>query len=125
MAKETFGPERFRRPEIPMIDGRGVIHQPASPDRTPTWDYTFGRQITETYDFSKAIEVAVKEFAPDRLIVLGPGKTLGAPVAQELIRHRWRGLDSKDEFQDRQKRDPLVLAMGYEEQRARVTGVTA
>ncbi len=120
MAKQTFPASLFQRPTKPLIDGRGVIHQPAAPDRTPMWDYTFGRQITETFDFSKALEVAIKEFAPDRLIVLGPGKTLGAPVAQELIRGGWRGMTSKKDFLARQKRDPLVLAMGYDDQRAHV-----
>lgn len=110
----------FGAPEIPLIDGRGVIHQPWGWDREALHRYTFGEQIVSTYDFSKAVEVAIKEFAPDRLIVLGPGSTLAPPIAQELIAHRWRGLSSKADFAASQAADPFLLAMGKDEQRARV-----
>lgn len=38
-------------------------------------------------NFSKAIEVAIKELAPDKLIIFGPGATLGGAVAQSFIDH--------------------------------------
>jgi len=110
----------FQQPSAPLIDGRGVIWQPAGADLNALRTYTLGRQITQTYDFSKAVEVAIKEFAPDRLIILGPGTTIGPPVAQELIKHRWKGLTSKADFIASQKSDPFVLAMGMEDQRQRV-----
>ena len=117
----VLGRGLFQRPELPMIDGRGQIWRPYQ-DLTDLRAYTLGAQITTTYNFSKAVEVAVKEFCPDRLIVLGPGSTLGPPVAQELIKHRWQGLASKADFAARQAEDPFVLAMGIEDQRARVVG---
>ena len=43
-------------------------------------------EVTTTYNYSCAIEVAIKEFAPDILIILGPGSTLGAPTAQTLLK---------------------------------------
>ena len=115
-----MGPEIFAAPEIPMIDGRGAIWTPHASDPDALHQYTLGHQIIETYDFSKSVEVAIKEFAPDKLILVGPGSTLGAPIAQELIRHRWLGLTSKADFSALQKEDPFLLAMGRDNQRAAV-----
>ncbi len=112
--------DMMQPPSIPMIDGRGAIWTPHSTDVDQLYQYTLGHQIIETYDFSKSVEVAVKEFAPDVLILAGPGSTLGAPIAQELIAHRWQDLTSKADFSARQKEDPFVLAMGRTDQRALV-----
>ena len=107
----------FRAPEIPLVDGRGRIWTPHGTDVAALYDYTLGDQINRTYDFSKAVEVAVKEFAPDRVIITGPGTTMGAPVAQELIRHHWRGLTGKGMFKEVQTGNPYVLSMGMDGQR--------
>ena len=72
------------------------------------------------YNFSKAIEVAIKEFAPDKLIILGPGATLGGAVAQSLISHQWLNLQTKADFIAQQKQNPFILAMGLTEQRRQV-----
>ncbi len=116
-AFDALSPDTMQSPEIPMIDGRGAVWSPHSTDVHSLYQYTFGHQIVETYDFSKSIEVAIKEFAPDKLILAGPGATLGAPVAQELIRHCWLGLKSKADFAAVQKDDPFLIAMGREDQR--------
>lgn len=116
-AFKKLGSDIFKTPKLPMIDGRGVIWTPHATEIDKLYQYTLGHQIVETYDFSKSIEVAIKEFAPDCLILAGPGSTLGAPIAQELIRHRWLGLTSKADFSARQKTDPFLLAMGREDQR--------
>ncbi|MEM9422003.1 MAG: ACP S-malonyltransferase, partial [Pseudomonadota bacterium] len=120
MAQDLLPPSLFQRSQLPMIDGRGKVWRPYD-NLTDLWEYTLGEQIIDTYDFSTAVEVAMKEFAPDRLIVLGPGSSLGPPIAQTLIRHDWRGIDSKSRFISSQSSDPFVLAMGIEEQRRRVT----
>jgi acyl transferase domain-containing protein len=122
-ARGLIAPDGFAGPAIPLIDGSGRIWRPHASDPTALWDYTLGEQVAETYDFTSAIHVAVREFAPDRLIVLGPGETLGSAVAQSLIAVRWRGLESKAVFSAVQNADPLVLAMGRPEQRARVVPV--
>ncbi len=100
--------------EIPLIDGRGKIWQPGIYTIDKIYDYTFHHQICKTYDFLKAIEVCLKELASDKLIILGPGTTLGPPVAQELIKQRWSGLSSKSDFITMQEQDPFVLSMGIE-----------
>ncbi len=115
-------PNLFTAPTLPLVDGRGRIWSPFATAREPLQAYTFGPQIETTYDFSAAVETAVKEFAPDRIIILGPGSTLGAPVAQILIRMGWWGLTSKTAFLRRQATDPVVLAMGIEEQRLLAMG---
>lgn len=117
VAFDALPADIFRAPHYPMIDGRGAIWTPGACDAAALYQYTLGHQIVETYDFSKSIEVAVKEFAPEALILAGPGSTLGAPIAQELIRHRWHGITSKSAFRARQQDDPFLLAMGREEQR--------
>lgn len=116
-AKKHLSQNLFQRPSLPMIDGRGHIWSPRGADLGALHSYTLDHQIRETYRFSRAIEVGIKEFAPDRIIVLGPGTTMGPPVAQELIRHEWYGLTSKDDFAARQKSDPILLSMGLEDQR--------
>ena len=122
MARAALPADLFARPSLPLIDGQGTQHSPWSSDIARLYDYTLGAQIDTPFDFSRAIEVAAKDYAPDAFILLGPGTTMGAPVAQELIRWRWRGLTGKGAFKERQARDPLFLSMGMEEQRSLVTG---
>ena len=107
----------FSRPEIPMIDGRGYIWQPYSTDVENLYHYTLGTQVVEPYDFTRAITVALKEFAPDHLVLLGPGSSLGGSIGQIMIENDWRGLKSKDQFSAMQAREPYLLAMGRPEQR--------
>jgi [acyl-carrier-protein] S-malonyltransferase len=76
--------------------------------------------VTRTYDFTGAIRVAVREFAPDCLIVLGPGETLGGAVIQSLLAVQWRGWDSKSGFQTGQGEQPFVLSCGRADQRDRI-----
>lgn len=102
---------------IPAIDGRGRIWSPRAFDRQAIYEYTLGDQLTDTYDFTRAVQVAAAEFAPDIIIVLGPGTTLGAPVIQALISSGWRGLSGKADFQTRQAENPLLISMGMAEQR--------
>jgi acyl transferase domain-containing protein len=120
-AQTLMGADLFSKPSVPLIDGRGQIWSPYSTDTAKLYDYTLGHQVYEYYDFTAAVQVGVKEFAPDCLIVLGPGTTLGGAVAQSLIDINWQGLSSKEDFITRQKSDdPIVLAMGMDEQRAAV-----
>ena len=107
---------------IATIDGKGKIWSPKAFDPAAIYDYTLGAQLNRTYDFTRAVQVAAAEFAPDKIIVLGPGTTLGAPTAQALIASGWRGFSGKVEFQSRQAENPMILSMGIAEQRAIATG---
>ncbi len=117
LAQQALNQNLIITPDIPMIDGLGNVWMPYTTDPEALYRYTFRRQINATYDFSRAIEVAAKEFAPDVFIVLGPGTTMGAPVAQTLIDIGWRNLAGKDSFKQQQAVNPVVLSMGIEEQR--------
>jgi malonyl CoA-acyl carrier protein transacylase len=114
-------PGWFGSPEAPMVDGRGHVWRPFAAGRKALHHYTFVEQILETYDFTRAVQVAVKEYAPDRIILLGPGDTLGGAIAQALIAIEWRGLRSKADFQAMQAADPFLISMGREDQRTVVT----
>ena len=111
----------FRRPALPLIDGRGQVWWPGADTADALRAYTLGHQVTETYDLTAALRTAAREFAPDLFIVTGPGTTLGGAVAQSLILANWRGLTSKTHFQQTQTADPILISMGLEEQRRIVT----
>jgi len=116
-ARELMPDSLFQAPEIPLIDGRATTWQPLSSDTTNLWEYTLGHQIIRTYDFTRAVQASVQEFAPDCLIIPGPGNTLGGATAQALIDIQWRGLQSKQDFLEQQQRESFLLYMGLEEQR--------
>ncbi|MBT4790924.1 MAG: ACP S-malonyltransferase [Halobacteriovoraceae bacterium] len=116
-AQKELLPSLFQAPKIPIIDGQGKTWMPYSTNLTDLWKYTLGHQVHETYDFNKCIEVAIKEFAPDHLIITGPGMTLGGAVAQSLIKYNYKGLKSKNDFKNLQSDTPYVLAMGEPKQR--------
>ena len=119
-AKAELPPSLFGTPAIPMVDGRGHVWRRYSSDPAALWDYSFGHQILAPYDFALSVQVAVREYAPDVIILPGPGDTLGGAIAQSLIAIEWQGIASKADFAARQATDPILLAMGRAEQRARV-----
>ena len=121
-AKAELPASLFTGPAIPMIDGRGHVWRRFSSDPVELWDYTFDHQILAPYDFALSVQVAVKEYAPDVIILPGPGDTLGGAIAQSLIGMEWQGLSGKADFMARQASDPILLSMGRAEQRALVTG---
>lgn len=121
-ALEQLPADWFGSPKVPMIDGRGHVWRPFATGARAIHDYTFVAQILQTYDFTRAIQVAVKEHAPDRIVLLGPGETLGGAIAQALIAIQWLGLRSKSDFQERQSADPFLISMGREDQRALAAG---
>ncbi len=110
----------FAQPALPLIDGRGSIWWPHSVDTAALRDYTLGAQVTRGYDFTRAVRIAAREFAPDLFIVTGPGTTLGGAVAQSLVLANWRGLTDRAAFKARQVDDPLLVSMGMPDQRASV-----
>lgn len=107
-------------PRVPLIDGRGTQWRPLTSPVEELLEYTLRTQVTETFDFSAAVRVALREYAPDRIVLLGPGDSLGAAVAQVLIAERWQGIDSREAFTRRQEDDPVVLSMARPDQAERV-----
>jgi len=122
-AQQNWPASLFKAPHTPLIDGRGQIWSRSVADQQALQRYTLGHQVTQTYDFTQAITTALKEFAPDHIILLGPGSGLGGAVAQAMIASGWQDLRDKDDFSARQSQPlPYVLSMGMPEQRALVTG---
>ncbi|MDP2316119.1 MAG: ACP S-malonyltransferase [Pseudomonadota bacterium] len=111
----------WRAPTVPLIDGRGVVFRPHHADPAALRDYTLGAQVTEPYDFGASVRVALREYAPDAVVLLGPGGNLGGAVAQVLIEEGWRRLDSRAAFTRAQAEAPLVISLARPEQRALVT----
>ncbi|MFN3643587.1 MAG: ACP S-malonyltransferase [Gemmobacter sp.] len=118
-AREILHPSVVQ-PSLPLIDGRGAIWWPGATDTEALWSYTLGAQVTETYDFTRAIRIAAQEFAPDLFIVTGPGTNLGGAVAQSLVLASWRGITDKARFKDVQDRSILLVSMGLDTQRRHV-----
>ncbi|MDD9920854.1 MAG: ACP S-malonyltransferase [Boseongicola sp.] len=121
--REALSPMLFGPPKKPLIDGRGEIWWPGSSTREDLYEYTLGHQVTETYDFTHAVTVAAREFAPDLFIVTGPGTTLGGAVAQSLIRANWNGMTDKADFKARQAAEAFLISMGMEDQRKLVASL--
>src|SRR5690554_5590044 len=59
-AFETFATDFFQAPQVPLIDGHGKIWHPAGAQADAIREYTLNTQVTETYNFSQAIRVALK-----------------------------------------------------------------
>ena len=120
-ARASLPPAWFGAPHVPLIDGRGAVWRRFETDAQALWDYTFGHQILAPYDFTAAITVACREFAPDRIVLLGPGETLGGAIGQTLVALDWLDIADKSVFLRSQGEDPYLVAMGRPAQRSLVT----
>ena len=106
----------FQKPSVPLVDGRGYIWSQYSTEPSTLFKYTLDSQVIRPYNFNHAVTVALKEFCPDKLVLLGPGNTLGGSIGQIMIQQNWLDLDSKESFIKRQKKEPYLISMGMEEQ---------
>jgi len=108
-AREQLARLDFRAPQIALVDGRGRSFSPHSTDVDTLRAYTLGAQVDTPYDFTASVRVATLEYAPERLVLPGPGNTLGGLCAQILIALGWRGLASRADFERVQASDAPVL----------------
>ena len=105
-----------QQPTIPLVDGMGKIWKPKITDLNNLWEYTLTHQVTQTYHFTNMIRSALRNFAPDVLICLGPGNSIGSAVAQVCIQEKWWGLNNKSDFTQLQKEHPKILSFSRPEQ---------
>jgi [acyl-carrier-protein] S-malonyltransferase len=119
--KQQLPLEIFHQPRLPLIDGRGHVWLPGASNQLALWDYTLGHQVIEPFDFLASVRSSLREFAPDYIIVLGPGQSLGGAIAQCLIAENWQGISSKQDFLDQQADEPFLLSMGIDSQRNKAT----
>lgn len=111
----------WRAPSLPLIDGAGRLWRPRWADPRALAAWTLGPQVCEPFDFSRMVQVALGELAPDAVVLPGPNSKLGGALAQAMINLGWQGLRHKDDFVDRQRgQRPLLLAMRWPDQRRRL-----
>ena len=119
-AKDDLRNLHWQAPRIPMVDGSGQIWRPFHADTRALRDYTLGEQVVAPFDLKAAIRTALRNLAPDVVILPGPGSNLGSAVAQTMIMEGWCGISSRDDFIQRQNGDPILLSMRWPDQRMRV-----
>jgi [acyl-carrier-protein] S-malonyltransferase len=103
---------RWQRPSVTMIDGRGARWSPWSTDPAALRDYTLGEQVTTPFRFAVSLRVALREHAPDVLVLPGPGNSLGGICGQQVVTEGYRGIRNRVEFEAAQRSAaPVVLSM--------------
>lgn len=102
----------FRAPEISLVDGTGARFTPWTTDPAELMGYTLGRQITRPFSFTACVRTALREYAPERIVLPGPGNTLGGTCGQILVLEGYRGIRSREDFERIQESDePVVWSM--------------
>jgi [acyl-carrier-protein] S-malonyltransferase len=102
----------WTRPAITLIDGEGRRWSPFAGDPGALRDYTLGHQLTHPYRFATSVRVALRELAPDLLVLTGPGNSLGGVCGQLVVAEGYRGLRSRRELEIAQSgRRPMLLSM--------------
>jgi len=102
----------WRAPAATLIDGRGVRWTPWSTDPAALRDYTLTEQVTTPYRFATSLRVALREEAPDVLVLPGPGNSLGGICGQAIVTEGYRGIHSREAFELAQRSaNPIVLSM--------------
>jgi hypothetical protein len=100
------------KPRVTLIDGSGKRHTPWSASPEALRDYTLGPELTTPYDVTLSVRVGLREFAPERIVLPGPGYPLGSICGQILIEEGWRGLRSRADFDAAQaSTSPLVHSL--------------
>jgi malonyl CoA-acyl carrier protein transacylase len=111
-ARERLAGLAWRQPGVTLVDGRGARWTPWSTDPAALRDYTLGEQVTTPFRFATSVRVTLREHAPDVLVLLGPGNSLGGICGQLIVAEGYRGIDSRDAFEATQRSDaPIVLSM--------------
>jgi malonyl CoA-acyl carrier protein transacylase len=101
----------WQRPQIALVDGRGARWSPWSADPAALRDYTLGEQVVIPFDFATSVRVGLREWAPDLLVLPGPGNSLGGICGQILVSEGYRRIHSRADFETVQREDPLILSM--------------
>lgn len=110
---ERVADTAWHMPELTLIDGRGRRHTPWSADPAALREDTLGAQLVETYRFATALRVALREYAPDVIIIPGNGGSLAAVCGQLVVGEGYRGIRSRRAFIEAQRRRPVVLSMRH------------
>ena len=63
------------------------------------------------------MSVAIKEFSPDKIVLLGPGNTLGGANGQSICQLKSKNISCKEDFISTQNENPFLISMGIPDQR--------
>lgn len=111
-ARDRLGEIEAERPNVALVDGRGVRHTPWSSDPPAIVADAIEGRSTSTCDFAASVRVALREYAPDVVLLPGPGGSLGAACAQAIVADGYRGIRSREEFEGAQAGDsPILLSV--------------
>ena len=111
-AAESLGGLKWERPNVTLIDGRGYRFTPWSTDPAELATSTLLAQGQSTYDFAAGMGVALREHAPDVVLLSGPGGSLGAACAQLVVMEGYRGLRTRADLEASQSGpSPLLLSL--------------
>jgi acyl transferase domain-containing protein len=110
----------FGAPRVPLVDGRGVVYRPEWADPAEIAAYTLGSQVVEPYNFRLGLLSALRHTGAEVVIVLGPGNSLGGPIARILQVEGWGGARGRAAFEAQQDVDPRLLSFGVSLQRTRL-----
>jgi [acyl-carrier-protein] S-malonyltransferase len=110
-AQERLADLHWNAPEISLVDGRGARWSPWSTDPAALGDYTLGEQVTSPFGFATSLRVALREWAPDLLMLPGPGSSLGGICGRAVVAEGYRGIRNRADFEAVQERDGLMLSL--------------
>ncbi len=110
-ARQAIAHLDWNAPQTTLIDGFGMRHTPWSTDPAELRDYTLDELPTATYRFATSLHVALREYAPEMLILPGPGRSLAPICGQVMVAEGYAGLRSRQAFEAAQRHSPIILSM--------------
>jgi [acyl-carrier-protein] S-malonyltransferase len=111
-ASRTLGGLRWAAPNVTLVDGRGSRFTPYSTDPAELARHTVEEQPVMTYDFARGLRVALREYAPDVILLPGPGASLAEVSAQIIVAEGYRGIRTRAELETLQAGPaPILLSM--------------
>ncbi|MDQ3148346.1 MAG: ACP S-malonyltransferase, partial [Chloroflexota bacterium] len=74
--------------------------------------HTINEQPISTYDFALSLRVALREYAPEVILLPGPGANLAEVCAQLIVAEGYRGNRTRAELEATQAGGtPILLSM--------------
>ena len=110
-ARQRLDGLQWQAPEVTLVDGKGRRWSPWSTDPTALRDYTLGEQVTTPFGFAASLRVVLREWAPDLLMLPGPGSSLGGICGRAVVAEGYRGIHNRADFEAAQERETLILSL--------------
>ena len=111
-AAEQLADLAWSAPNVTLVDGRGARFTPWSTDPAELARHTVAEQPAITYDFTRSLRVALRDYAPDVILLPGPGASLGEVCAQLIVAEGYRGIRTRADLEQVQAGpSPILLSM--------------